>query len=206
MLMGSLQTVVTQQQDRSRERYELLTRLAEVSKQIFPDIKVLIQEGNPSFHAQAYARDGQQIVTLYGGLAFHGRLQKDGLLFTILHEIGHHVAPGPRITCTSPLSCDCAADRWVIAEGRDLVASHGMRLDVQSALLQIELALTDLMPAYDLKTERLCFDWPRRKKALTSIQPAQVECELRKHHSLFAGGKNGSANSKSARPECQSKT
>ena len=31
-------------------------------------------------------------MVLLGGLAFHTRLQKDGLLFTILHEIGHHVA------------------------------------------------------------------------------------------------------------------
>jgi hypothetical protein len=183
MLMSSLGTVATQQ-DRSSGRYALLRRLSETAGKIFPRIELRIQEDNASFHAQAYVMDGRQVVTLLGGLAFHSRMQKDGLLFTVLHEIGHHVAPGPRITQTNPLSCDCAADRWTVAEGQHLFSSHGMILDIRSALNEIELALSDLMPASDLKSERWCFDWTRRKIALTSAlaQPV-VECEFRKLHS-----------------------
>jgi hypothetical protein len=183
MLMSSLGTVATQQ-DRSSERYALLKRLFETAGKVFPKIELRIQEDNSSFHAQAYVLDGRQIVTLLGGLAFHSHMQKDGLLFTILHEIGHHVAPGPRITRTNPLSCDCAADHWTVAEGQRLFSSHGMSLDIRSALNEIELAVSDLMPASDLKSERWCFDWTRRKIALTSAlaQPV-VECEFRKLHS-----------------------
>jgi hypothetical protein len=183
MLMSSLGTVATQQ-DRSSERYALLKRLFETAGKVFPKIELRIQEDNSSFHAQAYVLDGRQIVTLLGGLAFHSHMQKDGLLFTILHEIGHHVAPGPRITRTNPLSCDCAADHWTVADGQRLFSSHGMTLDIRSALNEIELALSDLMPASDLKSERWCFDWPRRKTALTSAPvPQIVECEFRKLHS-----------------------
>ena len=179
MLMGSLGTVATQ--NRSRERYALLKRLSEISKNVFPKIEVQIQEAHPSFHAQAYVLDGRQIVTLLGGLAFHGCLQQDGLLFTILHEIGHHVAPGPRITPTDPRSCDCAADCWAVGEGRHLFSSRGMTLDIRSALNEIELALSTLKPSYDLSSGRRCSGWARRKATLTSIPvPHVVKCELRK--------------------------
>jgi hypothetical protein len=178
MLMGSLRKVPTQQ-DRSCERYALLKRLSEITGQVFPRIELRIQEANPTFHAQAYVLKDRQFVALLGGLAFHTRLQKDGLLFTILHEIGHHVAPGPRLTQTNPLSCDCAADCWTVTEGQRLFSSHGMTLDIRSALHEIELALSDLN--YDLKSECCCLDWPRRKKALTSDPtPQVVACEFRK--------------------------
>jgi hypothetical protein len=183
MLMGSLGMVATQQ-DRSSVRYALLKRLTEITGQAFPKIELRIQEANFSFHAQAYVLDGRQIVTLLGGLAFHTCLQNDGLLFTVLHEVGHHVAPGPRITRTNPLSCDCAADRWSVTEGQRLFSSHGMTLDIRSALNEIELALSNLVPASDLKSERCCFDWRRRKRTLISAPaPQLVECEFRKVHS-----------------------
>lgn len=183
MLMGSLGTVGTQQ-NRSSERYGLLKRLSEISRKVFPNIELRIQETNPSFHAQAYVQGDRQIVTLLGGLAFHRCLQKDGLLFTILHEIGHHVAPGPRITPTDPRSCDCAADCWAVGEGRRLLSSHGITLDIRLALNEIELALVALKPSYDLSSERRCSGWARRKAAMTSIPlPQVVECEFRKIYS-----------------------
>jgi hypothetical protein len=179
MLMGSLGTVATQ--NRSSERYALLKRLSEVSEKAFPNVELRIQEADFSFHAQAYVLHGRQIVTLLGGLAFHCCLQKDGLLFTILHEIGHHVAPGPRITPTDPRSCDCAADCWAVGEGRRLLSSRGMTLDIRSALNEIELALSALKPAYDLLSKRRCSGWARRKAALTAIPVRRVvECEFRK--------------------------
>ena len=152
MLMDSLGTVAAQ--NRSSERYALLKRLSEISRNVFPKIEVQIHEANASFHAQAYVLDGRQIVTLLGGLAFHGRLKQNGLLFTILHEIGDHVAPGPRITPTDPRSCDCAADCWAVTEGRRLFSLRGMTLDTGSALNEIELALSALKPSCDLSSGR----------------------------------------------------
>ena len=181
MLMGTLGKVATQ--NRSSERYALLKRLSDISGKVFPNIELRIQEANPSFHAQAYVLDGRQIVTLLGGLAFHGCLQKDGLLFAILHEIGHHVAPGPRITPTDPLSCDCAADCWAVGEGRCVLSSHGMTLNIRSALNEIELALSALKPGYDLSSPGRCSAWARRKVALTSMPvPQVVECELSQNY------------------------
>ena len=179
MLMGSLGTVATQ--NRSSERYALLKRLSEISRSVFPKIEVQIHEAHPSFHAQAYVLDCRQIVTLLGGLAFHDCLQQNGLLFTILHEIGHHVAPGPRITPTDPRCCDCAADCWAVGEGRRLFSSRGMTLDTRSALNEIELALSALKPAYDLSSGRRCSGWAMRKAAMTSLPARQVvKCEFRK--------------------------
>src|SRR4051812_30051300 len=172
MLMGSHGTVATQ--NRSSERYTLLRRLSEISRNVFPKIELQIHETNPSFHAQAYVLEGRQVVTLLGGLAFHDCLRQDGLLFAILHEIGHHVAPGPRITPTDTRSCDCAADCWAVGEGRRLFSSHGMTLDTASALNEIESALSALKPSYNLSSERRCSGWSRRKAALTSRSVRQV--------------------------------
>jgi hypothetical protein len=178
MLMGSLGTVATQH--RSSQRYALLKQLCEISREVFPDIEIRIQKADASFHAQAYVLEDRHIVTLFGGLAFHRCLQKDGLLFTILHEIGHHVAPGPRITPTDPRCCDCAADCWAVGEGRRLFSSRGITLDVRSALNEIELALSALKPGYDLSSGRRCSGWSRRKAAMTSSPVRQVmKCEFR---------------------------
>lgn len=182
MLMSSLGTVVGPQ-DRSSERYALIGRLFEIAKEVFPEICLKVLEANSSFQAQAWVLRGKKKVTLLGGLAFHPRLGKDGLLFTVLHEIGHHVAPGPRLTQTSPLSCDCAADRWVITEGQRLFSAHGITLDIQSALVEIESILCDLVSAEALDSTSWCFDWPRRKIRLSSVPAPQLtECEFRSFH------------------------
>src|ERR1700730_2270717 len=110
MLFGFWSPVATEQ-DRSSERRALLDRLSQVSRKAFPDVEVSIYEASLSFNAQAFCIGRQKVVALFGGLAFNRRMGKDGLLFAILHEIGHHLAPGPRITITNNLSCDCAADR-----------------------------------------------------------------------------------------------
>jgi hypothetical protein len=197
MLFGSL-SPVTIGQDRSNERHALLNRLSGCSRKAFPTIEVLIYEANPSFNAQAFSFKGQQIVTLFGGLAFNSRIGKDGLLFAILHEIGHHLAPGPRITRTNPLSCDCAADRWVVLEGQYLISSQGLALDLKSALDEIEAAMSEL-GASDLKAERWCFDWARRKITLTSLTSTFLtpltQCEYRICLDNTKGGENGFSDS-----------
>jgi hypothetical protein len=178
MLMCSLRKVSTKE-DRSSERYALLKRLFGIAGELFPHIEFRIEEALFSFHAQAYVFGGRQTVSLLGGLAFHMHLQKDGLLLTILHEIGHHVAPGPRLTRIDVLSCDCAADRWAVTEGRRLFALHGVTLDVQEALSEIELALAGVSPPYNLEAGRWCFDWQRRKSDLTDVPMSQLtDCEF----------------------------
>ena len=195
MLFGFLSPVATGQ-DRSGERRALLDRLSDFSRKAFPTVEVLIYESSPSFNAMAFSIGGQQIVTLFGGLAFNGRMGKDGLLFTILHEIGHHLAPGPRITRTNTLSCDCAADRWVIVEGQALISSHGLALDIKSALSEIEVAMSELGAASALEAERWCFDWARRKVTLTSTFLAPLtECGYRVFLDNAKGGENGISDS-----------
>jgi hypothetical protein len=195
MLFGSLSPVTTGQ-DRSSERHALLNRLSDFSRKAFPTVEVLIYEASPSFNATAFSIRGQQIVTLFGGLAFNSRMGKDGLLFTILHEIGHHLAPGPRITRTNTLSCDCAADRWVTVEGQGLISSQGLTLDIKSALREIEAAMSELGAASDLKAEHWCFDWARRKITLTSTFLAPLtQCEYRVCLDNAKGVENGISDS-----------
>jgi hypothetical protein len=195
MLLGSLSPATTER-NFSRERRALLIRLSDVSRRAFPGIEVLIYEASSSFNAQAFSARGQQIVTLFGGLAFNRRMGKDGLLFSILHEIGHHLAPGPRFTQTSNLSCDCAADRWATVEGHAVILSHGLTLDIKSALNEIEVAISELGGAFDLTAERWCFDWARRKITLTSsfLEPL-TRCEYRVFLDNAEGGKNGISDS-----------
>src|SRR5437764_759621 len=121
MLLGSLSPVTTEQ-ERSGERRPLLDQLLQLTRNAFPEVEVLIYEANSSFNAQAFTLGSQPMVTLFGGLAFNRHMAKDGLLFTILHEIGHHRAAGPRMTQTSVLSCDCAADRWAMVEGQGAIS------------------------------------------------------------------------------------
>jgi hypothetical protein len=184
------------EQDRSSERCALLNRLSEVSREAFPEVEVLIYETSPSFNAQAFSVGGQQIVTLFGGLAFNRCMGKDGLLFTILHEIGHHLASGPRITRTNTLSCDCAADRWAIVEGQGIILSHGLTLDIKSALREIEAAISELGGASVLTAGRWCFDWTRRKVTLSSrfLVPL-LQCEYRICLDNAKGEKNGNSDS-----------
>ena len=177
MLFGSLSPVTTGQ-DRSSERHALLKTLSGFAKEAFPTVEVLIYEASLLFNAMSFSIKGQQIVALYGGLAYNGRIGKDGLLFAVLHEIGHHLAPGPRITRTSTLSCDCAADRWVMLKGLDCVSAHGLTLDIKTALSEIEAAMSELASKSDLRAKRRCFDWGRRKVTLTSsVLDPLAECE-----------------------------
>ena len=202
MLFGILPPV-TGGQDRSNERRALLNRLSEFSRGAFPSVEVVIYEANSSFNAMAFSVGQQQIVTLFAGLAFNRHMGKDGLLFAILHEIGHHLAGGPRITRTSPLSCDCAADLWVIVEGQKAIASQGMALDVSVALSEIEAAMSDLGSASHLVSGRYCFDWARRKFTLSSRSSAPlVQCEYRAALDNPTGAENGVFNSEWQRHEC----
>jgi hypothetical protein len=194
MLLASL-SLATIEQDRSSERRALLERLSDVSRIALPEVEVVIHEASPSFNAQAFSVKRQQVVALFGGLAFNRRMGKDGLLFTILHEIGHHLAPGPRITRTNNLSCDCAADRWAIGEGSALFLPHGLTLDINSALNEIEEAISELSGVFDLTARRWCFDWGRRKISLTSslLDPLMC-CEYRVSLDN-EGGKDGISDS-----------
>jgi hypothetical protein len=194
MLFGSLSPVL-REQDHSGARRALLDQLVAISRKAFPDVEVLIHEASPSFNAQAFCIGRQKTVALFGGLAFNRHIGSDGLLFAILHEIGHHLAPGPRMTVTSRLSCDCAADRWVITEGQRAFSRHGLAMDMTSALSQLEQAMSELGGACP-SDAGFCFEWARRTAALTSPdQGPLVECEYRVHFINTEGGKNGISDS-----------
>jgi hypothetical protein len=196
MLLGSL-PLATREQDRSSERRSFLDRLFETSRKAFPEVQALVYEASPSFNAQAFCIGQQKIVALFGGLAFNRHLGKDGLLFATLHEIGHHLAPGPRLTVTSNLSCDCAADRWAVGEGQDVILSHGLALDIESALDEIQAAISELDGVSSLIAHCLCSDWARRKATLTSPLPGPLnQCEkILDFFSKLEGEKDGISDS-----------
>jgi hypothetical protein len=206
MLFGSL-SPVTAEPERSSGRRLLLDQLLQTARNAFPEVEVLIYEANSSFNAQAFTLGSQQIVTLFGGLAFNRHMGKDGLLFTILHEIGHHRGAGPRMTQTSILCCDCTADRWAIVEGQDTILSHGLTLDINSALSQIEAAMSELGGMLDLTAQSWCFDWARRKITLSlPFLQSMKECEYRVSLDNPMGGKNGISDSERRRHERHQQT
>jgi hypothetical protein len=95
----------------------MLERLALEFRNAFPGIEYEIDTQTRVVNAQAFCLGGARIVRLYGGLAYHPLVNEDALIFTLLHETGHHRAQGHRFAGNPSLACDCFADRWALAEG-----------------------------------------------------------------------------------------
>jgi hypothetical protein len=166
-------------------RMEIDTVLSE-ARASFPDIEYELDAESRTANAQAYARLSIRAVRLYGGLAFHPSVGIDGLVFTLLHETGHHFARGPRFAKDPMLACDCRADRWAVTVGAEtLQFVCGRSIDVPKAMEQLDAMIgsiqdgsnravgcVQLRPA----TARGCWasDWPKRKFRLINGQVRTV--------------------------------
>jgi hypothetical protein len=99
------------------DRHEILGPMVDDFRRAFPDISFELRLDRRVINAQAIALAGKRAVLLYGGLALHPRLGEDALTFCLLHEVGHHLANGNRLSCDVSLACECAADYWASTEG-----------------------------------------------------------------------------------------
>lgn len=135
-------------------RLDIQTIFSEV-RATFPGIVYELDAGSRTANAQAYTRLNVRVVRLYGGLAFYPQIGIDGLVFTLLHEIGHHFARGRRFASDPMLACDCNADRWAVTIGTEALQSVcGRNLDISRAVNELELMICSIQCASERPTGR----------------------------------------------------
>lgn len=101
----------------SEGRRILLEEILAGFRLAFSNIEFVLFAESSIINAQAIMLGSNRQVRLYGGLAFHPAVCRDGLIFILLHETGHHLASGCRLPWTPWLACECVADRWATNQG-----------------------------------------------------------------------------------------
>jgi hypothetical protein len=168
------------QQDRSAQRLSSLNKLIAIFEASFSSVQYRILESINAVNAQASFANGRHLVDIFGGLAFHPVIRHDGLVFTLLHETGHHLSTG----CSLPwaqLACECAADRWAATEGRKALRANGGDFRLEAALQQIEQAVGPMQKPSRQTAPTDCWsmDWQKRKQALLDGQALILKtCEI----------------------------
>jgi hypothetical protein len=127
-------------------------------------------------NAQAFHVGGSRIVRLYGGFAFHPLVSEDALVFTLLHETGHHRARGRRFAGDPGLACDCLADKWAVGAGASaLRRCTGRSMNLLTALDSLDAMIASIdvgaaVPARRSHRRQGCWAgfWPTRKLRLCS--------------------------------------
>ena len=168
-------------QDRSTQRLQFLSQLIAASEAAFPEIRIRVLDTITIVNAQASILERMPTVDLFGGLAYHPALGRDAVAFAMAHEIGHHLAVGPRQTCSGLLSCDCAADRWAVTTGLNLLSVNKSKL--KEALQQLKLVgrLRRRKHTSVFRSSRKCWalNWSQRVDRLTAGKVAPVtKCYL----------------------------
>jgi hypothetical protein len=172
-------------------RLDIETVLSE-ARTSFPSIEYELDLASRTANAQAYARLNIRVVRLYGGLAFHPMIGIDGLVFTVLHETGHHFASGRRFANDTMLACDCNADRWALTTGAEtLRLVCGRTLDIAKAMDELDAMICSVQdvsnrvvgcaqPAFASARSCWASQWPMRKFRLIrgQVRPLPTRCRL----------------------------
>jgi hypothetical protein len=162
-------------------------------RRAFPDIEFELDAASQTVNAQAIDHGDIRIVRLYGGLAFHSLIDQDGLVLTLLHEVGHHLAAGGRLTANSRLACECMADRWAMTKGAPrLEKKTGRSLDIDRAAATLDrLAAAPRQGATvsNAAGPRNCWgwNWSRRKQLLAKSRgslPLVRNCPMPDYYTL----------------------
>lgn len=171
------------------ERRRLLESIFTDFRKTFPRLEFEHDEKSHTINAQAIARGSARLVRMYGGLGFHPEIGADGIVFTLLHETGHHLATGGRLAFCPDLGCECAADRWALTRGSSELKKRTKRkFDVEKAVADLD-ALSRCSPhhvaADNPETEdgpSTCWalDWRKRRLHLRGLtmMPAIPRCYL----------------------------
>jgi hypothetical protein len=166
-------------------RNRLLREIFADFRHAFPNLLFELDEGSSTVNAQAFIRGGSRVIRMYGGLAYHALVDVDGLVFALLHEVGHHLSSGGRLASAEELGCECAADRWALTRGSATLRKRsGRSFEIERVLASLEkLAL----PASGRRGEitdgpKVCWigDWSKRKRVLARLKsaPAIPRCYL----------------------------
>ena len=173
-----------EQQDRSAQRLSSLTKLMAIFEASFSCVHYRVLQSINAVNAQASLANGKRLVDVFGGLAFHPLIRRDGLVFTLLHETGHHLSGGCKLSpdCKLPwaqLACECSADRWAITDGGKALRANGADFRLEAALQQIEQAVgpkaRKLPSGPAAPTSCWSINWQKRKQALMDGQSTVFE-------------------------------
>jgi hypothetical protein len=170
-----------EQQDRSRDRHDLLSELVSVFARCFPSIRYRVLGSVNVVNAQASVAQDGPLVDLLGGLVFHRAIGREGLLWTLLHETGHHLGKGSRLPWAD-LACECTADRWALTSGRKRLCAEGVEFDLGTALGEIERASRPPNGRRRSKPANgacVATSWRKRKQALIEGHlSSQRRCQI----------------------------
>jgi hypothetical protein len=173
-------------QESSAQRHSLLAELLAAFQRTFPEIQYQIFPELNLLNGQALILGTRRIVRLYGGLALHPAIGRDGLAFALLHETGHHRSHGARLPWNRLIACECAADYWAFNLGRKIFSnSTGWTVNIPNALDEVNCILEVNKPEIILKAERdsnACWGklWNDRKASIREERspPADHRCRL----------------------------
>ena len=129
----------------SKQRQFLILKTLTIFARCFPEIKYEFAEQSDIINAQAVTLLNIRSVYLHGGLAFHPLVDRQLLIFILLHETGHHLSSGCRLPWDHRLACECEADHWAVTEGAlALRACDGTNLNLNKLVRQMGLFAKDL--------------------------------------------------------------
>jgi hypothetical protein len=173
---------------RHLERGNLLRLVFLDFRKTFPKIEFELQAESRTINAQAIIHGEARIVRLYGGLAFHSLAESDLLVFTLLHEVGHHLSSGGRLAFCESLGCECAADRWALTKGLSRFEKRVRRtLNIEKAVASLDALEAEVTSRRAIGSEgkdglARCWalDWPKRKLHLAGLIPMPLvrRCHL----------------------------
>lgn len=172
MLFASLPRNMIDDPRSRQDRTDQLEDIFSDLRRAFPEVEFELDAASQTVNAQAIDHGEIRIVRLYGGLAFHRLIDHDGLVLTLLHEVGHHLAPGGRLTPNSRLACECMADRWALTKGvAHLEKITGRRLAIDKGLASLDrLAVSPDQGTTSRESvgPPTCWgwSWPKRKHLL----------------------------------------
>jgi hypothetical protein len=172
----------TELQDRSAQRLAYIARLIAIFETSFSSVRYRVLETVSAVNAQASVSNGEPRVDIFGGLAFHPMVRHDGLVFTLLHETGHHLSAGCKLPWAQ-LACECAADGWATTDGRRALRANGANFRIATALRQIECAARpeerSVPSRRSARTNCWSMNWRRRKQTLLNGRAVNLQtCQI----------------------------
>ena len=175
--------------DNSAQRHSLLSKVLAPFQSTFPEVQYQIFPELNLLNGQALILKAQRIVRLYGGVALHPAMGRDGLGFALLHETGHHLADGPRLPWNPLIACECAADFWAFDLGHKMLSNSTgwavnipKALDEVSALVETEVKGAEIWPKIGERDFWACWAnrWHDRRSSILAKRsiPSDHACSL----------------------------
>lgn len=188
-MLFSEQSPAFADRDSSDQRRSLLSELRIAFQSAFPAIQYQIFSELNLLNGQALLLGTQRIVRLYGGVALHPAMGRDGLAFTLLHETGHHLAEGARLPWNPLLACECVADFWAFHLGYKMLSNSTgwtvnipKALDEVSTLIETEANGTNVVPQTGERDLGACWAmrWHDRRASILAERsiPRDHACSL----------------------------